>query len=172
MMTSRARFLVIAVALLLLLWTLYEKTYEVSALIGLGISYLIWSYFKQGTVALASKAYHHKDYQKAEKLLREVKNPDRLARNRRGYYEFILGNIELQKEHFPEAETHFQIASRFPLRNQNDKGIVLVQLANLNLRKREFEKAQAYLDVAKDLKISSRVQGIVQKIENEIQKSK
>ncbi|WP_207422731.1 hypothetical protein [Desertivirga brevis] len=172
MMTTKARVLVIAVALLLLAWTLYEKTYEVSALVGLGIGYLVWSHFRQGTVALAAKAYHNKDFAKAEELLKEVRNPDMLARNRRGYYEFILGNITLQKEHFQEAETHFQIASRFPLRNENDKGIVLVQLANLNLRKHEFEKAQAYLDVAKELKISSRVQGIVDRIENEIRKSK
>ncbi len=171
-MTTKARVLIIAVALLLLAWTLYEKTYEVSALVGLGIAYLIWSHFRQGTVALAARAYHNKDYGKAEQLLKEVKNPDQLARNRRGYYEFILGNIDLQNEKFQEAETHFQIASRFPLRNENDKGIVLVQLANLNLKKREFEKAQAYLDVAKELKISSRVQGIVEKIENEIRKSK
>lgn len=172
MMTSKARFFMIAVAVILLGWTFYVKTYEVAAIVAFAIGYLIWSHFRQGTVALAAKAYHNQDLEKARNLLLQVKNPDRLARNRRGYYEFIMGNIELKKGNFAAAETHFQIASRFPLRNENDKGFVLVQLANLNLRKREFEKAQAYIDVAKDLKISSRVKDIIQKIENEIQKSR
>lgn len=171
-MTSKVRFVVITIALLLLGWTIYEQTYEVSAVIALGIGYLIWSHFKHGTVSLAAKAYHTKDLQKAEQLLKEINNPDRLARNRRGYYEFMLGNIELKRDNLVTAETHFQIASRFPLQNENDKGLVLVQLANLNLRKKEFIKAEAYINVAKDLKISSRVQSIVQKIEQEIQKSK
>jgi len=171
-MTSKARFFIIAVAVILLGWTLYERTYEVSAFVAFAIAYLVWAHFRQGTVALAAKAYHNQDLDKAGNLLREVKNPDRLARNRRGYYEFIMGNIELKKANFAAAETHFQIASRFPLRNENDKGFVLVQLANLNLRKREFEKAQAYVDVAKELKISSRVQDIIKKIENEIHKAR
>ena len=172
MMNLKARLIVIAVAVILLGWTLYERTYEVSAFIAFAIAYLAWAHFRQGSVALAAKAYHNQDLEKAQKLLQEVRNPDRLARNRRGYYEFIMGNLELKKNNFAAAETHFQIASRFPLRNENDKGFVLVQLANLNLRKREFEKAQAYVDVAKDLKISSRVKDIIQKIENEIQKSR
>ena len=172
MLRASIRFALIGIAILALAWAVYAHAYEVSALIGLLVAYLFWSYFKHGTVALAAKAYHNKDLGKAEQLLKEIRNPDRLARNRRGYYEFMLGNIELQKQNFAAAETHFQIASRFPLKNQNDKGIVLVQLANLNLRKKEFEKAEAYINVAKELKISARVQSIVQKIELEIQKTK
>lgn len=69
-----------------------------------------------------------------------------------------------------EAERHFQIASRFPLKNENEKGLVLTQLANINLGKREFKKAQAYVDIAKELKISARVKSIIEKIEQEIHK--
>jgi tetratricopeptide (TPR) repeat protein len=168
MMTRNARLTVIGVAIILLSWTIYERVYEISAIVVLGIILLIWSYYKQGTVMLAAKAFHQKDYNKAEHLLQEIKDPDRLSKNRRGFYEFIYGNIELQRNNYEDAEHHFQIASRFPLRNQNDKGIVLVQLANLNLRKREYDKAKAYVDKAKTLKISARVQDIIQKIEKEI----
>ncbi|WP_242689312.1 hypothetical protein [Pedobacter sp. SYSU D00535] len=172
MLNKNARFVVLALAVVLLIWVLSQRVYEIAAIVGLGILYLVWSHFRQGSVALASKAYHNRDYERAEKLLLETADPDKLARSRRGYYEFIMGNIELKKERFDEAEMHFQIASRFPLRSENDKGIVLVQLANLNLRKKEFEKAKAYLEKTKELKISSRVESIVKKIEHEIQKSK
>lgn len=170
MLTARARFAVIAIALIFLSWTVYEQVYELSALVGFGIIYLIYGYYKEGTVVLAAKAYHNQDLKKAEELLREIKNPDRLKKSRRGYYEFIYGNIELKRENFSEAERHFQIASRFPLKNENEKALVLTQLANLNLRKKQFNKAQAYIDIARELKVSFRVKGIIEKIEQEIHK--
>jgi len=169
-MTQRARLIVIVFGVFLLIWTLFQQAYEVSALVLLGILMLVWSYFRQGTVMLAAKAFQQKDFQKAEALLREIKDPDYLSKNRRGFYEFIYGNVELHKNNYEEAERHFQIASRFPLRNENDKGIILIQLANLNLRKKEFEKAKAYVEKAKTLKISARVQNIIEKIEKEISK--
>jgi outer membrane protein assembly factor BamD (BamD/ComL family) len=57
--------------------------------------------------------------------------------------------VELHRHNYAEAEKHFQIASNFPLRNQNDKAIVLVHLANLNLRKKDHERASAYVKRAK-----------------------
>ncbi|HEY0056197.1 MAG TPA: hypothetical protein VGB63_12640 [Pedobacter sp.] len=170
MLTVKARIAVIAVALLLLGWTAYEHVYELSALIAFGILFVIYGYFKEGTVVLAAKAYHNQDLIKTEKLLQQIKNPDRLKKSRRGYYEFMYGNIELKRENLLEAERHFQIASRFPLKNENEKALVLTQLANLNLGKKEFAKAGAYLDIAKELKSSARVKNIIEKINNEIQK--
>jgi tetratricopeptide (TPR) repeat protein len=167
-MTSKVRLSVILVAIILLGWTIYERVYEISAIVALFIVLLIWSHYKQGSVMLAAKAFHQKDYNKTERLLKEVADPNRLSKTRRGFYEFIYGNIELQRNNYEGAEYHFQIASRFPLRNQNDKGIILVQLANLNLRKHDYEKAKAYINKAKTLRLSARVENIVQKIEKEI----
>lgn len=171
-MTRKARLLVFVVALILLLWTIYEQAYQVSSIVGLCLILLIWSHFKQGTVMLAAKVFHEKDYEKAEELLKEVKDPDRLSRKRRGFYEFMYGNIELQRENYEASEHHFQIASRFPLRNENDKAIVLVHLANLNLRKQNYEKVRAYTEKAKELKISARIENIIQKIEQELKGKK
>ncbi|WP_423149115.1 hypothetical protein [Rubrolithibacter danxiaensis] len=170
MLNLKARLAVICVAIILAGWAVYQQAFEISAIAGLGVVLLIWGYFKQGTVVLAARAFQQKDYSKTEKLLREIKDPDYLSKNRRGFYEFMFGNIELQRDNFEEAERHFQIASRFPLRNQNDKGIVLVQLANLNLRKKDYIKVKGYIEAARSLKISSRVQNIIQKIEKEIPK--
>ncbi|MXV52702.1 hypothetical protein GS399_17145 [Pedobacter sp. HMF7647] len=167
-MTKQYRFAILGLAIFVLLWTIYRETYELTAVVVLGILLLIWSHFKQGTVLAASKAYQLKDYKRAESLLNEIVNPDRLAKNRRGFYEFMMGNIALQKENFKAAERHFQIASRFPLRNQNDKGIILVQLANLSLKKKELDRTRAYIEAAKALKVSARVQNIIEKIEKEI----
>lgn len=169
MITTRTRILIIAVGVIVLCYTLYKGSYELASLTGLAIVLLIRGYFRDGTVALAAKAFSNKDYQRAEELLKEVRNPDRLRKARRGYYEFIYGNIELQKENYDAAEHHFQIASRFPLSSESDKGLIMVQLANLNLRKKEYDRVRAYIEVAKGLKISSRIENIIQKIEKEIQ---
>lgn len=168
MLTKKARFWVIAIAVLLLIWTIYEQVYEVSAAVVLMIGFLIWGYFREGTVVMAARAFHAKDYEEAETLLKEIEDPDRLGKHRRGFYEFIYGNLELHKHNYEEAEKHFQIATRFPLRNQNDKAIVLVHLANINLRKKDKEKAKTYVEKAKTYKISARVKNIIEKIESEI----
>ena len=170
MFTRRARFIVIAVAAVLLALTLYEEVYEVSAVIAFGIIFLIWGYFSEGTVVMAAKEFHYKNYDKAEELLLEIEDPERLNRHRRGFYEFIYGNIELHRQNFDKAERHFQMATQFPLRNQNDKALVWVHLANICLRKKEFERSVAYIEKAKALNISSRVKSIIQKIEQEIPK--
>jgi tetratricopeptide (TPR) repeat protein len=168
MLTKKARIWVLAIAVILLFWTLYQEVYEISAAIAIGIILLVWGYFREGTVVMAAREFHEKNYDTAEELLKEIKDPDKLSRHRRGFYEFIYGNIELHRHNYAEAERHFQIASNFPLRNQNDKAIVLVHLANLNLRNKALERAKAYVEIAKGLKISVRVQSIIQKIEHEI----
>lgn len=168
MLTKKARLWVIGIAVLLLIWTVYEQVYEVTAATVLMIGFLIWGYFKEGTVVMAAREFHAKNYEEAEILLKEIEDPDRLGKHRRGFYEFIYGNLELHKHNYEEAEKHFQIASLFPLRNQNDKAIVLVHLANINLRKKDKEKAKAYVEKAKTFKISARVKNIIEKIESEI----
>jgi len=168
MLTKKARIWVLAIAVILLFWTLYQQVYEISAAIGIGIALLVWGHFREGTVVMAARRFHEKNYDAAEELLKEIKDPDALGRHRRGFYEFIYGNIELHRQNYAEAEKHFQIASNFPLRNQNDKAIVLVHLANLNLRKRMPERARTYVDIAQGLKISARVKNIIQNIEHEI----
>lgn len=171
MITRNVRFALIALATILLAWTISREEYELTALVALGIVLLVVSYFRDGTVLLAARSFQNKDYEKTERLLKEIKYPDRLRKNRRGYYEFIYGNIELQRKNYDEAETHFQIASRFPLKNENDKALVFVHLANLNLRKKMMDRAEAYLVKARELKTSARVQNIILKIETEIQKA-
>jgi tetratricopeptide (TPR) repeat protein len=168
MLTRKARIWVILIAVILLFWTIYQGVYEIGAAVVLMIGFLIWGYFREGTVVMAAREFHAKNYEEAEILLKEIEDPDRLGRHRRGFYEFIYGNLELHKHNYEEAEKHFQIASRFPLRNQNDKAIVLVHLANINLRKKDKEKAKAYVEKAKTFKISARVKNIIEKIESEI----
>lgn len=168
MMTSRARAVVLVVAFLLFVWATYARVYQVAVMIAGFMGYLTWSHYREGTVFIATQAFQGQDYEKARRLLADIKRPEYLRKGRRNYYEFMCGNLALKVEDYEAAERHFQLASRLPFRRPNDKAIILVNLANINLRKRDYERVKAYLALARKLEVTSRVAQIINKIENEI----
>ena len=170
MMTFKARVVVIIVALLFIGYGIYEGHYQTTILIAGGVCYLVWSHLREGSVAMASDAFHKQDYPKAKKLLAEISNPDRLRKGRRNIYEYMMGTIALQEERVDEAEYHFQLASRLPWKKDNEKGMVLINLSNISLRKEEYDRAQAYVEVTKKLTLTERQGSIISKIQNEISK--
>ncbi len=167
MYNARSRYALIAVFAISAFVSLYFLQYQLAAIAASLAAFVLYSHYKQGSVLLASKYFKDADYGRAEEVLDEIENPERLAKNRRGYYEFMRANIALQREDFETAELHFQIASRFPLGGKNDKAFVLIHLANLALRKKDGERAKAYIDKAKEMATSSRAQEIIKIIEKE-----
>jgi len=167
-MNTRFRITVIAIAVAFLLYAVYAQHYNIAVYILGGIGYIVWSHFREGTVFLATQAFHKQDYEKTKRLLDEIKNPDQLRKGRRGYYEFMRGNLALKEERIDEAEYHFQLASRLPWKRDTEKGFVLINLANIALRKKTFDRVAAYLDLAKKLKLTARQQTIIEKIEVEL----
>ena len=87
-MNTRSRIIVIAIAVAFFLYALYAGHYNFAVYILGGIGYLIWSHYREGTVFLATQAFHKQDYDKVKRLLSEIKDPDKLRKKRRNYYEF------------------------------------------------------------------------------------
>ena len=171
-MNTRIRFIIIALAVIGLAYCLVSGYFYACVYILGFIGYIIWSQYREGTVFLATQAFHKKDYEKTKLLLAEIKNPDQLRKGRRNFYEFMMGNIALKEGKVEEAEYHFQLASRLPWRKDNEKAMVLINLANINLRKREYERTEAYLAVTDKLKLTERQKDIIQKIKSEVEKYK
>lgn len=171
-MNTRSRFIIIAIAAIGLAYALVGGYYNVCVYILGLIGYMLWSQYKEGTVFLATQAFHKQDYEKTKKLLAEIKNPDHLRKGRRNFYEFMQGNIALKEERIDEAEYHFQLASRLPWRKDYEKGMVLINLANINLRKKEYERVAAYVEVAEKLQLTQRQHSILEKIKNDLNKYK
>jgi len=171
MFTNQARLAVIGLFGLLVAFFVYEHSYELLCVVLLLIVLIVWDYFKSGTVILAAKLYHAKDYDKAESLLHQVYNPEWLSRNRRGFYEFMLGGICLKRNDYEQAEKHYEIAALFPLRHANDHVAALAHVANINLRKGDFDKAEAYLKLATrdEEKIGSKMKEVISKLQKELQ---
>lgn len=167
MYNTLSRYALMAIFAISALVSLSYGQYQLAAIAGFLFAFVLWSHFKHGSVLLASKYFKQENYEQTEKTLNEIANPDRLAKNRRGYYEFMRANIALQREDFETAEYHFQIASRFPLGGQNDKAFVMIHLANLALRKKDGERALTYLERAGTLATTSRAKEIIKVIEKE-----
>jgi tetratricopeptide (TPR) repeat protein len=172
MFTNKARVFVIAVFLLMLAFFIYQHSYELAAVTTLFIGLLIWGYFKEGPIILAAKYFHKKDYTKAENLLKQIKNPQWLSKKRRGFYEFILGGICMQKQDFEEAEQHYELATQYPLRTVNDHVAALVHVANISIRNGKYDKAQAYLGLAKakEDQASAKMKSVISQIEDVLNK--
>ncbi|GGI27069.1 hypothetical protein [Pedobacter mendelii] len=170
MYSSLGRYVLMTVFVLAALVCVYFNQYELAAVAGFLFVFVIWSHFRHSSVLMASKYFKNNEFSKVKLMLAEVPNPERLSKNRRGYYEFMQGNMALKEEDYEKAEYHFQLASRFPVGGKTQKGYVLIHLANLALRKKDKERAEAYVSLAKELAESTRSKDIIVKIEKEISK--
>ena len=164
MFNATGRYALMAIFVIAGVVCLFYDENQLAAIAGLMFAFVLWNHFKSSSILMASKSFKIGDFEKAHQLLKEVPNPDRLAKNRRGYYEFMMGNIALKKEDYQAAEYHFQIASRFPLGSKNDKSFILIHLANLALRKKDSVRALAYAEKAQELAGTERTNEIIIKI--------
>lgn len=169
-MNTRRRFVILAIILIGIAYCLVAGYFNLTVyLLGLA-GYFVWSQYREGSVFLATQAFHRKDYERTRELLAEIRNPDHLRKGRRNFYEFMQGNIALKENRIDEAEVHFQLASRLPWRRDHEKAMVLINLANINLRKKEYNRVFSYIELAEKLKLTSRQKDIVDKIKTEVKK--
>ena len=150
----------------------YQRVYQLTAFCALMIVMIIIEYFRQGTLVLAAKHYHHKDFGKTEELLKQIKKPELLSKKRRGFYEYMMGAVCLQKNDFDAAERHYELASQYPLRTLNDHVAALVHVANISIRQGKYDKAETYLQLAlKDKeKITAKMLAVIERLKQEIKK--
>ncbi len=174
MFTNQARILVICIFAALFGFFVYQHTYELASAAIVFILLLVWGYFKEGPIILAAKYYHANDFEHAEALLLQIHKPEWLSKKRRGFYEFMWGGICLKRNDFVQAETHYELAAKYPLRSANDHVAALVHVANLGLRKNNFEKAEAYLKLATrdEEKISAKMKEVIARLEKELKTRK
>ena len=174
MFTNRTRLFIGFTFLLSLILLADLHLYEFAAVALLMILLLAWDYLRQGTLVVAAKQFHHKEYEKAERSLSEIWKPEWLSKNRRGYYEFLMGGVCLQKQDFNDAEKHYQTAAQYPLRSVNDHVAALVHVANISVRQGDFDKAGAYLKLTeKHLDdINAKMRDVINRLHQEIKKHK
>ncbi len=174
MFSNRTRFFIGFIFFMSLILLSYLRMYEFVSVALVMIVLLAWDYFKQGTLVVAARYFHHKEYDKAEQSLLEIFKPQWLSKNRRGYYEFLMGGVYLQKQEFEAAEKHYEIAAQYPLRSVNDHVAALVHVANISIRQGNYEKAEAYLQLTQknEDSINAKMKDVISRLHQELKKHK
>lgn len=88
------------------------------------------------------------DMPKAKKWLEKI-NPDHLWKNQKGYYYFLLGSVDVQKNSLSQSEKSFQQALKHGLRLDHDKAAAYLNLSVINMNKRKKREAMHFLNEAK-----------------------
>jgi tetratricopeptide (TPR) repeat protein len=174
MFSNRTRLFIGTIFFLSLVLLTYLHLYQLAAVALLMIILLGWDYVRQGTLIVAARHFHHKEYDKAERILLEILKPGWLRKDRRGYYEFLMGGVCLQKQDFEDAEKHYEIAAQYPLRSANDHVAALVHVANISIRQGNFDKAEAYLQLTEKQqdKINAKMKDVINRLHLELKKHK
>lgn len=174
MFTFKARIVIAGILLILALVFAWYRTYELVGVVIILLTALIVEYFRQGTLVLAARQFHLKNYAAVEALLNEIKNPAWLSKKRRGFYEYMMGGISMQKPDFESAEYHYEQAARYPLRTLNDHVGALVAVANISLRNGKPDKAAAYLDMANQHqdKLTAKMKAVISDVQQNLKSYK
>jgi tetratricopeptide (TPR) repeat protein len=172
MFSNRTRLFIGTIFLLSLVILADKRMYDLASLALMFIVLLGWDYLRQGTLVVAARHFYHKDYDNAERSLTEILRPEWLRKGRRGYYEFLMGGVCLQKQDYADAERHYEIAAQYPLRSVNDHVAALVHVANISIRLGNFEKAKAYLGLAEkqNEKINAKMKDVITRLHEELNK--
>ncbi|MEY4330227.1 MAG: hypothetical protein RL609_975 [Bacteroidota bacterium] len=86
--------------------------------------------------------------EKAKSWLSKI-NPDKLWKNQRGYYHFLLATTDMQNQSMAQSEKHLRAALQYGLRMDHDKAAVYLNLSVLAANKRKKREAMMHLAEAK-----------------------
>jgi len=165
MFTPFSRFLILILCVALSvtgaifgIWTLLI----ISTLISL---FILWGYYNVGTVYLALGKMRKNEFEQAEKLLEQIKNPDRLNKNYKSYFYFIRGIIAHEMDRFDEASTCLKEALRIGMKRESDRAMTLLALTDMEMVQKNETAARNYFLQIKNLKVSPSLMQPIRKMQ-------
>jgi len=109
---------------------------------------LIYEHFRGGSIWAAFQAYRKNNLHRVRKILDGINNPERLKPSAKAYYHFLRGVIFASDDDFNEAQEQFLLAAEGPLRTDNMKCAVFVNLSSVSLELGHFDEAKEYFEQA------------------------
>ena len=98
---------------------------------------------------MAARAARKGDFARVERLLAEIRAPERLSAQQRAYYHYYRGLLCAERNDSEGARQHFRAAATGGLRTPSDRSLVQVQLAALALDVGDRSSARGHLDLAR-----------------------
>lgn len=144
--------------------------------IGNGILFVLLSgmfvllYFKNELIFLAFLRLRKQDFEGTEKWLSRIPNIEKnLVRKQQGYYNYLMGIIQSQKN-LTQAEKYFKSALKLGLSMNHDLAMAKMSLAGIYLQKRRKREAQLLLTEAKKLDKHGMLSGQLKMIQQQMKK--
>jgi tetratricopeptide (TPR) repeat protein len=144
--------------------------------IGNGILFVLLSgmfillYFKNEIIFLAFLRLRKQDFEGTEKCLSRISNIEKnLVRKQQGYYNYLMGIIQSQKN-LTQAEKYFKSALKLGLSMNHDLAMAKMSLAGIYLQKRRKREAQQLLTEAKKLDKHGMLSGQLKMIQQQMKK--
>jgi len=144
--------------------------------IGNGILFVLLSgmfillYFKNEIIFLAFLRLRKQDFEGTEKWLSRISNIEKnLVRKQQGYYNYLMGIIQSQKN-LTQAEKYFKSALKLGLSMNHDLAMAKMSLAGIYLQKRRKREAQQLLTEAKKLDKHGILSGQLKMIQQQMKK--
>ena len=144
--------------------------------IGNGILFVLLSgmfvllYFKNELIFLAFLRLRKQDFEGTEKWLSRIPNIEKnLVRKQQGYYNYLMGIIQSQKN-LTQAEKYFKSALKLGLSMNHDLAMAKMSLSGIYLQKRRKREAQLLLTEAKKLDKHGMLSGQLKMIQQQMKK--
>ena len=144
--------------------------------IGNGIMLILLSgmfvllYFKNEIIFLSFLRLRKQDFEGTEKWLSRIPNIERnLVRKQQGYYHYLMGIIQSQKN-LTQAEKYFKSALKLGLSMNHDLAMAKMSLAGIYMQKRRKREAQQLISEAKKLDKHGMLTGQIKMIQQQMKK--
>lgn len=145
------------VRLAIILFALVTGAYHLVHGDALGLLYggaavlLVWSYFRNGSLWLAFRAYRQGNLPQMKKHLEETKHPSHLSAQSKAYFDMLKGISLAEDERLEESYKSLLAASEGKLRTSNVRSAVEIHLADVAIQMGNYETATRHIAQARGL---------------------
>ena len=129
---------------------------------------LIYGHFRYGNVYVAFQELKKENYDKAEKLINNIKNPNTLSKSQKSYYHFTLGLLASNSQDWEKSYSELSKALDVGLRTENDTSIALLNLANVELERKNYGQANEFIKKTRKFNLKPLIESETNRIQNEI----
>jgi len=168
MFTPFTRILLAILAIVMAIYFYTESMYLLMVMNLFTVIFLIYGYYKYGTVYIAFQALKKERFDKAEKLISKIKNPTVLSKGQKSYYHYIQGYIAANRREWEKSYSEFTKALAIGLRTKNDTSIALLNLASIEFERKNFEQAKECIEKVRTFDLKPIIALEADRIEEEI----
>lgn len=162
------RIILVVISLIATFFYFMKDEYLSMSMMIIAAGLFVYGHYRYGTVYIAFQELKKGNYEKAEKLISKIKNPDILNKGQKSYYHFTQGAIASNNEDWEKSYSEWSKAIDIGLRTENDTSIALLNLANVELERKNFEKANEFIKKTSELNLKPLIKSEVDRIQNEI----